>query len=130
MAITVSDVKDGFSTTVPDDEITALITFVDGADTCLTANSVPANTQDLLKLYAVRHMLAMQANSGQGEVRSESAPSGASRSYNSWSGGKDLNATRFGNLLKQIDLNGCVTNLLENTGNLSFMSVGPKRTRG
>ena len=121
--ITVTDVKNGFSTTVPDDEIQMLIYVVDGADACLDGNSVPENKQRAMKIYAVRHMLTMQANDGKGTITSEHAPSGASRSYSAWKG-VGVNATPYGNLLKQIDSTGCIVRLLENTQQMAFMSVG------
>jgi hypothetical protein len=124
--ITVNDVKAGFATTVPDSEIQMLIDIVDGADSCLDAAAVPEARQTALKIYAVRHMLQMQANGGKGSVRSESAPSGASRSYSGWAGGDGLLSTSFGSLLKQLDTTGCVTGILENDGNFMMLSVGRK----
>lgn len=124
--ITVNDVKAGFATTVPDGEIQMLIDIVDGADSCLDAAAVPEARQTALKIYAVRHMLQMQANGGKGAVRSESAPSGASRSYSGWAGGDGLLSTSFGSLLKQLDTTGCVTGILENDGNFMMLSVGRK----
>lgn len=124
--ITVNDVKAGFATTVPDSEIQMLIDIVDGADSCLDAAAVPEARQTALKIYAVRHMLQMQANGGKGSVRSESAPSGASRSYAGWAGGDGLSSTSFGSLLKQLDTTGCVTGILENDGNFMMLSVGRK----
>lgn len=122
--ITVNDVKAGFATTVPDSEIQMLIDIVDGADSCLDAAAVPEARQTALKIYAVRHMLQMQANGGKGSVRSESAPSGASRSYSGWAGGERLMSTSFGSLLKQLDTTGCVTGILENDGNVMVLSIG------
>jgi hypothetical protein len=124
VVITVDDVKEGYATTVPDSEIEMLIEIVDGADACLDAAAVPDARQRALKIYAVRHMLQMQANGGKGAVRSESAPSGASRSYSGWAGGDGLMSTSFGSLLKQLDTTGCVTGILENTGNVMILSVG------
>lgn len=125
-AITVSDVKEGFATTVSDSEIEMLIEIVDGADACLDAAAVPGARQRALKIYAVRHMLQMQVNGGKGAVRSESAPSGASRSYSGWAGGDGLMSTSYGSLLKQLDTTGCVTGILENDGNVMILSVGRK----
>lgn len=124
VVITVEDVKDGFATTVPDSEIETLIEIVDGADACLDAAAVPDARQRALKIYAVRHMLQMQANGGKGAVRSESAPSGASRSYSGWAGGDGPLSTSFGSLLKQLDTTGCVTGILENSSNVMILSVG------
>ena len=128
VSITATDVKNGFSTSLPDSEITMLIAIVDDADACLDANAVSENKQKALKIYAVRHMLALQENDGRGKATSESAPSGASRSFASWQG-KDLGATRFGSLLKQLDSFGCVTSLLESTARAGIRSIGPRACR-
>lgn len=130
MALTPADIKNGFSTTVPDAEIQLLIDFFAQADDCLTKNGVSEEQGDLLKTYAIRHLLTLQANSGRGNVRSESAPSGAGRSFASWVQGKGLDATSYGAMLKMMDAKGCVRNVIDNDGQASFMSVGPKRVRG
>ncbi len=121
--ITVDDVKDGYPTLVSDSEIQMLIDLIGGSDACLDAAAVPLNTQRALKIYAVRHMLQLQSNGGKGMVRSESAPSGASRSYATWSG-QGVASTPYGLMLKQLDTTGCITGIFENDGNIGIMSVG------
>lgn len=124
--ITVSEVKDNFPTTVVDTEIDMLIDFVNTADTCLDENSVPDNTAQILKLNAVRHMLTLQVNAGRGTVKSETAPSRAARTFNSWVG-EDLRATTYGSLLKQIDEFGCVSGLLLNSSRFDMFDIGEDR---
>ena len=51
-----------------------LIYVVDGADACLDGAGVDENKQHAMKIYAVRHMLTMQANSGKGTITSQHAP--------------------------------------------------------
>lgn len=123
--ITYAQVIDGFATTISETQIDLLIDIVDEADTCLDANAVSASKQTMLKIYAVRHMLTNMGveQSGKGAVTSESAPSGASRSYRPPTGG-GLASTSYGALLKQLDVYGCVTGLLENNTFASFRSVG------
>jgi hypothetical protein len=126
MAVSISacDVKKGFTTSIPDVEINLLIEIVSEADACLDAAGVSDDRQQILKTYAVRHMLQMQANNGQGSLTGQTAPSGASRSFSAWKG-VGVNATPFGNLLKQLDKTGCIVDLLENDGpNLAAMAVG------
>lgn len=130
MAITPADVKAGFATDIPDAEVQDLIDYMDQADDCLAKNTVPAATQDLLKKYAVRHILSMQGNSGRGEVSSQRAPSGASQSYREWNNSEGLSASRYGSLLKQMDRTGCIRALLENTKKLALFVSGPKRVKG
>lgn len=122
--ITNVDVTNGFNTSVPTSEIDLLISVVDNSDECLTANDVADDEGRVLKIYAVRHMLVLSANSGSGTVRSQTAPSGASQSYGGWKQGEGLNSSPYGNLLKQLDVYGCVTKLLENDANLLMWSVG------
>lgn len=123
--ITASDVTDGYTTSIPTAEIELMISVVDGADACLDANSVPADTQTLLKIYGVRHMLALMDNSGRGQATSESAPSGASRSFSQWAtSGQGLTSTRYGALLKQLDRYGCVTAVIDNATGMQLRSVG------
>jgi len=121
VTITVEEVKDGFVTSVPDAEIQIVIDVIAEADACLDKNSVSDNMQRLLKLYAIRHMLWVQSNEGRGSVTSESAPSGASRSYGQWRG----DGSPYWGTLKQLDRTGCVRAILDNTANLYFGSIGP-----
>lgn len=122
--ITISDIKDGFTTSLSDDQINLAIAVVDQANTCLDANSVSSDIQKALKIYGARHILSMQANSGRGEVTSESAPSGASRSFAS----RKVDSSPFYSLLKQLDKYGCVIGQLENEARISIRSVGRKRS--
>lgn len=121
-SITVSDVKAGYSTEVPDDEIGLLIQAADQADACLDGSGVPEEKQKLLKLLAVRHMLSLIEGSGRGKAISEGA-SGAFRSFGAWQG-QGLGSTRFGAMLLQLDSTGCVSNLLSNSQRLGIWSVG------
>jgi hypothetical protein len=121
--ITVSDVRAGFQTSLPDSEVELAIAIVDGADACLNAN-YSADTAKALKLYGARHILAMQSNSGQGQAVSERAVSGAARTFATQ--GEGLSSTHYGTLLRQLDVSGCITGLLEATHKLSIMSVGPR----
>lgn len=120
VVITVADVKDGFTTSLPDAQVQILIDFVSGADACLDGSRVPDATQKALKTIAVRHMCVMQAGNGAGQVRSKTAPNGASVSFSSSSGG-----SQYGDLLSQMDVTGCVSGLLENNKpSLYFAAVG------
>lgn len=122
VTITVSEVKTGFTTSVPDAEIALWITLINAADTCLDANSVADDIQRILKITAVRHFLWSQSNEGKGSVTSESAPSGASRSYGRWSG----DGSPYWATLKMADVTGCVRGVIDNKAQMQFMSVGPR----
>lgn len=125
-SISVIDVTNGYTTTVPDDELQALITIVDEVDGCLDAAGMSEDRQRILKIYAVRHMAHMQANAGQGVLTSQTGPSGASRSFKAWQG-KGLDASPYGNLIKQLDSAGCIRSLLQNDNNVALMVVGACR---
>ena len=125
VTITYADVILGFETDIPEAQVDLLIAIIDEADTCLDAYAVSASAQEILKLSAVRHMLTLMssAGSGKGAVTSESAPSGASRSYRPAQAG-DLSATSYGALIKQLDKFGCITARLENNQYTMLRSIG------
>lgn len=125
-AITYAEVINGFDTSLPEAQVDLLIDVVDGADTCLDANSVSASSQSILKITAVRHMLTLMgsAGSGKGSVTSEQSPSGAGRSYSAPSAKDGLLSTSYGALLKQLDKYGCVVNQIENQQRISIRSIG------
>lgn len=119
--ITIADVKDGFDTDLPDSQLQIAITLANQADACLDANGVPDDLQSALKVLAARHIAYMQSNSGRGGVTSESAPSGASRSYGRWTGN---GGSPYYGLIEQMDQTGCIKALFENQANLWLRSVG------
>lgn len=125
-AITVADVKSGFDTAASDAEIAALIVVADTADACLEGAGVADVVGQMLKTYAVRHILSLTANSGAGQVTQQSSASGASRTFKTFEGSR-LSGTPFGAALSAMDKTGCVTGLFASSAGLAFMSVGPSR---
>lgn len=126
VTITLEDAK-SFGVTAPDVIIDAWIELLSDADECLDKNKVPENAQRLLKLYAIGHMGTL--NEG-GQIRSQSAPSGASRSF-AVPTGQGINSTTHGATLKSLDRYGCITRLLENDIAGPFIaSIGPGSRRG
>ena len=123
--ITYEDVINGFNTSVPEDIIDMMIDALTAADECLDKNGVPVGKQKLLKLYAIRHQLVLMgaSESGKGAVSSETAPSGASRSYRAPSG-MGLDSTSYGALLKQADTTGCIVSVIDSAQRMAVMSVG------
>lgn len=111
VTITVEEVRDGFDTAASDAEVQMAIDFVSTADECLDANEVPDNTQRALKLYGTRHMLAMQAGGGKGQITSQTALSGASQSYGKYAGDY---GTAYGETLRMMDKTRCVSSLFDN----------------
>lgn len=116
MAVIISydDVTNGYLTSVAEDEVNMLIDIISIADDCLDSKEVPESTQRALKIYAVRHMLQLQANAGLGVLTSRRSPSGASQTFASWKGSGGVGATAYGNLLKSLDVSGCLIDIIEN----------------
>ncbi|WP_286876690.1 MULTISPECIES: DUF7370 family protein [Pantoea] len=105
--ITLDDVKPlmaelGF--TVPDAVLQLLIEQVSAASVCMDGAGYSESLQKLLLIYAAARLAAL---SGARKISSQSAPSGASRSFTYDSAGTD-------HLSKQIlawDTNGCLGGL-------------------
>ena len=116
--ITVAQVKDGFSTSASDADLTAYIAIADQADACLTANAVPDAVGQHLKILFVRHT-ATNARDG-GAVTSERAVSGAARSFGEY----DRGDTGYLDTLRQLDTHGCVYALASNNGFIQLRSIG------
>lgn len=117
--ITLTDVKAfmaelGF--TVPDSVLNLLIAQVNKSDDCMDGAGYDDTTQTLLKLYAVVRLAAL---SGARKISSQSAPSGASRSFAYDSAGTD-------NLYSQIlswDTNECLSELPLSGKSVGFFDV-------
>lgn len=118
--LTPSDVRDSFDTSLSDEEVQSVINATGGILECLQKKGAPPDVARLVYLYAVRHLLFLQNNSGRGGVRSESAPSGASRSFFGDSTG---DSSPYVSLLKTLDQWGCTRRLVKRPG-LMLMSVG------
>ena len=112
-AVTVDQVKALTSTVIPDDVVSGIIASVnDKIGACLDV-SYPAETADLLALYAVSHFV--EISKGQ-TVSSTRAPNGASVSYdNTMSNGDGLLSTSYGKVLYQLDTANCSAELINNS---------------
>lgn len=123
--ITTDDVR-GYGITGADAMLRDYIAVVDGADVCLDKNRVPETTQRILKINAVGHLATLAAG---GQIKSQSAPSGASRSFATPTG-TGIDSTNWGSALRSLDTTGCMTRLLEADRAKPFMAVaGPGRRR-
>ena len=111
VTITVNDVRTNpIAASFSDDVLSGFIAFVDQADACLDANSVPVAIQKNLKLYGV---WSMCFNSQSGGVKSERSPNGASISYGDQTGAL---ANPFGETLQSMDTHCCVVSLFGQSG--------------
>ena len=117
--ITLDDVKPtmaelGF--TVPDSLLTLLLDQVSGSSACMDGAGYSDSLQKLLLIYAVLRLAAL---SGARKISSQSAPSGASRSFTYDAAGTDY-------LLKQIrawDTNGCLSGLPLSSSQVGYFDV-------
>lgn len=122
--ITYAEVTAGYSTDAPQAEVELNIEIVDEADACMEGAGYSSAKGKMLKILAVRHLLALTENNGSGVIASQSAPSGASQAFqalspDSWGG------TTWGQRLASMDAYGCVTGLISGNPKFLFLSVGP-----
>lgn len=118
--VTVAEVKEIIQTSLPDDVIQAFINTVDKADLCLAGYDLPDETIKVMKQYAVAHMIE---TSSRGDVKSQSAPSGASRSFRD---GKGLSGTNYGMTLEMMTGYSCIQAVIDNTQTLYLRSINPR----
>lgn len=125
VVITQEDVT-SYGIVAPQPVIDGLILLMAQADECLDAREVPDDVQKTLKLYAIGHMSYLVTG---GQIKSQSAPNGASRSF-AVPTGVGLASTTWGALLKSLDKWGCISNLLTNDQPKPMvLSVGPGHRR-
>ena len=122
-AITIADVKDGFTTPVADSDLEGFIAIADTADACLQRNDVAQAIGQQLKRLFVRHMATLQRDGGS--VTNEKAVSGASRSY----GDLRYGETGYLNTLKRLDSTGCVYGLAVSNAPIQMRSIGRRPSR-
>lgn len=102
--------------TVDDALLTLILEQVSGASACMDGAGYSDSLQKLLLIYAVLRLAAL---SGARKISSQSAPSGASRSFTYDSAGTD-------GLLRQIrawDTNGCLSGLPLSGKSVGFFDV-------
>lgn len=117
--ITIDDIKPmmadlGF--TLPDAVLTLLVEQANAVSSCMDGAGYSDSLQKLLLIYAAVRLAAL---SGARKISSQSAPSGASRSFAYDSAGTDY-------LYKQIrawDTNGCLGDLPLSSKSVGFFDV-------
>ncbi|KAB8312928.1 hypothetical protein EH228_04410 [Erwinia endophytica] len=117
--ITIDDVKElmadlGF--TVPDAILQLLLDQVSAVSDCMDGAGYSESLQKLLLIYAVTRLAAL---SGARKIASQSAPSGASRSFTYDSAGTDY---LYDQLLAW-DTNGCLADLPLSSASVGFFDV-------
>ncbi|WP_419792560.1 DUF7370 family protein [Serratia fonticola] len=118
--ITAADVQAflgelGYS--IPSALLTPILCVVNGILPCMDGAGYDDCTQTLILLYAAA---LMSASSGARKIKSQSAPSGASRSFEYG----DDSIVWLRNSLAQLDTNGCTADLPISAGNsVGFFDV-------
>ncbi|MFT4271197.1 MAG: hypothetical protein QM578_09315 [Pantoea sp.] len=120
--ITAEDVKSlltelGYS--IPDVLLTPILSAVSKIDACLDGAGYDEGTQTLIKLYAAA---LMSASSGARRIKSQGAPSGASRSFDY----DDEGLANLRTALSLADTSGCTESLPISAGQSAgfFMVLG------
>lgn len=108
--ITAADVNDFYPSGASDAVINSLIAFIDQADTCLDSSGISSDTQKLVKIYAVCHMLTMQFGGG---VKSESDMDGESVTFGNAFDKEGLLSTAWGSMLRSMDGYSCIAALID-----------------
>jgi len=108
---------------VPTSTIETYICLVNKMDTCLDANYLDDTcTQTAIKLNAIGHFTAL----GSGRViKSQRAPSGASRSFEYMNKLEGLKMTAQGRILEMVDSAGCFNSLFHR-GSFGVVGLGRK----
>lgn len=90
---------------VPDSTISMLTTLAGAMDECLES-SYPDNLelQEAIKLYAICHMTAVTAGK---QTKSQSAASGAGRSFEFIASKEGIQLTSYGRMVQSLDGAGC-----------------------
>lgn len=118
--ITVEEVKEFISTSLPDSVISAFISNIDKADSCLAGYDLTDEEIQTMKLYAVAHMIE---TSSRGDIKSQGAPSGASRSFRDGTG---LAGTQYGMTMQMMTGYTCLEAIIDSSNTLFFKSISPK----
>lgn len=122
IVITPADIKALFpdASKYPDALITALITVTGKVDACLEANYDP-DTALLIKQYTIMHMLA---TGGGKRVKSQTAASGASQSFDFRRDGLGIMSTEYGRMIDMLDSSKCVENTFDTGSSLGVVGMG------
>lgn len=122
--VTIEEIKALFpdASKYPDALITALIAASGKADDCLEAD-YDAGTAKLIKQYLVMHMLA---TGGGKRVKSQTAASGASQSFDFRKDGLGIMSTEYGRMIDMLDTNKCVENAYDTGSSFGVVGMGKR----
>ena len=115
--ITPIEVKAFINTQLPDAVLQTFINTADTADACLTNYTLADDDIKNLKLFAVAHIITLTE---RGDIASQSAPNGASRSFRQNIG---IRNTSYGMALESLVGGSCVVSVIDNTNSIAVMSI-------
>ena len=106
---------------VPTNIIEDYICLVDQADMCLDGAGVEDCVQRLLKLNAVAYLLC--ATSQAGNIKQMKSPTGESVTFVDGNNVTGLNSNQYGRMLRMLDKNGCIIDIIETPENERFIET-------
>lgn len=129
ITITVDQVREFLGSDyadVPTSTVETYICLVNKMDDCLDANYADDDcTQKAIKLNAIGHFVALSTGR---VIKSQRAPSGASRSFEYMNKLEGLKMTAQGRILEMVDTASCFTSLFP-SGSFGVAGLGRKCRR-
>lgn len=125
ITITIEEIRERYNITISDEALTDIIAVVNTIVPCLEANYQEAIGK-LIAYSLTAHMAEMQ--SGR-RVKSQSAANGASQSFELGREGEGLSSTTYGQMVKQLDTNGCTDPITGESSTAGFLvSLGSRNS--
>lgn len=108
---------------IPDSVIETYICLVDKLDDCLDANYPDECVQEAIKLNAAAHFVAV--TSGR-NLKSQRAPSGASRSFEYYASKEGIRLTQYGRMVQMLDSAECFEKAYPQGSQVGVLALGKK----
>ncbi len=123
MAITVQDVKDFCGCTKSDTIIQMYINSVQAKMGQCVEDSYDEDTANLILLNMVCHLCSLSSSGGSGKKTGQTAPNGASVSYQTSKSKSGLRSTDYGEAVFMFDNYGCWQNMFAKSFMLSTVGT-------
>jgi hypothetical protein len=115
--ITTAEVRAFITNQLPDAILQTFINSSDAADSCLANYDLADDDIKSLKLLAVAHIITLTE---RGDISSQSAPNGASRSFKQNAG---IRSTSYGMALESLVGGSCVASAIDSSNKVFLMSI-------
>lgn len=126
ITITLEDFRAAFAdlSEVPDSLINTYICLVNKIDACLDANYPDDDcVQTAIKLNAIAHFAQVSAGK---YVKSQRAPSGASRSFDFMQSKEGMKLTGYGRIVESLDTAKCFESMFPQGDQVACFGLGRK----